>query len=61
MERDETMDGGKCGGKLPCVGEWDPYVREFRRRKWFAGPYVPLLVDTVDALERALNEASLKD
>ena len=48
----------KCGGKLPCVGEWDPYVREFQWRKWFDAPYVPLLVDTIAARERAIQEAS---
>ena len=50
--------GKKCGGKLPCVGEWYPYVREFQRSKWFAGPYVPLLVDTVAARGRVIQEAS---
>ena len=52
--------GGKCGGKLPCVGEWGPYAREFQWREWFAGPYVPLLVDTVDARGRGIHEASLE-
>ena len=49
--------GGKCGGKLPCVGDRDPYARVFQWRDRFAGPYVPLLVDTVAARERGIHGA----
>ena len=50
----------KCGGELPCAGEWGPCGKEFRRRKRFSGPYAPPLVDTVDAMARAIHDASLE-
>ena len=50
----------QCGGKLPCVGERGPYFREFQRRKRYAAPYAPPLVDTVDARERGINKARLE-
>ena len=42
------------------MGARNPYVREFQWRKWFAGPYVPLLVDTAAARDRGIHEARLE-
>ena len=60
MERTQTLGGGEFGGALSCAGERNSYVREFRRRKWFVGPYAPLLVDTGAARERWVHEARLE-
>ena len=47
---------GKCGGKMPKVGAWGGYIREYQWRKWFAGPILPLLVDhTREHYSAALN------
>ena len=43
------------------MGERGPYVGRFRWRERFAAPYVPLLVDTVDARGRGIHVARLEE
>ena len=58
--RDQTLDDGEMRRETALRGRRNPYVREFQWRKWFAGPYVPLIVDTGAAREQGVLEARLE-
>ena len=45
------------GGEPPIVDERGAYIREYRRRKWFGGPYAPLRADAVALRELAIHGA----
>ena len=51
----------RCGGKMPGVESWEPYIREYQWRKWYGGPTTPLLIDDVRDHYRPAQERKLEE